>query len=272
MDELKIDTFDGLDELKIDTFDELDGLLREKRDLAAFRRVNFIYNFKDNDPDICRRARAAHRFLGALPQLQTLQLEDERTATGRLLQRAIPEASFAALKTVIWSSGTCPLNELLPLWGFPVEHIEVSVGEPVARSRKRWPAPNPSQRTLNLHLSTLADSTVAKLLRLSPRLKSLRYDHWCDVKCKWSFYIVVVSTNELRSAMAGLLGLDGSPAASPINPKGARPRPGRLLRKLRGNRLSRHTACQWPAGLAAEIPFSTQAKSPDRDAPRMVAG
>jgi hypothetical protein len=41
-----MDTSDELDELKIDTFGKLDELLRtvEKGDLAAFRRVNFIYN------------------------------------------------------------------------------------------------------------------------------------------------------------------------------------------------------------------------------------
>ena len=49
--ELKIDTSDKSDELKIDTFDELEELLCtvEERDLAAFRRVNFIYNI-DADP------------------------------------------------------------------------------------------------------------------------------------------------------------------------------------------------------------------------------
>jgi hypothetical protein len=62
--------------------------------------------------------------------------------------------------------------------------------------------------------------------------------------------------------MAGLLGLDGSPAASQINPKEARPRPGRLLRSLRGNRGPPYMASQWLAGLAAGIPFSTQAKAP----------
>jgi hypothetical protein len=31
-------------------------------------------------------------------------------------------------------------------------------------------------------------------------------------------------------------------------------------------------ASEWPAGLAAGIPFSAQAKNPDRDAPGMVAG
>ena len=158
--ELKIDTSDKSDELKIDTFDKLDELLRtvEKRDLAAFRRVNFIYNVDDNDPDIDGLELRTARFLGALPQLQTLQL-DGWTATGQLLQRAIAEASvtsFGELKTVIWGSYRSPLDELLPLWGFPVEHIEVSVAEPVARSRKRWPAPNPSLKRLNLHLSTIA--------------------------------------------------------------------------------------------------------------------
>jgi hypothetical protein len=68
-----MDTFDELDELKIDTFDKLDELLRtvEKRDLAAFRRVNFIFNVDDNDSDIDGLELRTARLLDALPQLQT---------------------------------------------------------------------------------------------------------------------------------------------------------------------------------------------------------
>jgi hypothetical protein len=172
-------------ELKIDTFDELDELLCtvEERDLAAFRRVNFIYNIDDGDLDIDWLELCTARFLGTLPQRQILQL-DGWTATGRLLQQAIAEASvtsFRELKTIIWGCDTSPLNELLPLWEFPVEHIEVSVAEPVPRSLKRWPDPTLSLKRLNLHLSTIADRTLAKLLRLSPCLELLRYDHWCHV-------------------------------------------------------------------------------------------
>jgi hypothetical protein len=182
--ELKIDTSDELDELKIDTFDKLD----EKRDLAAFRRVNFIYNVDDNDPDIDGLELRTARFLGALPQLQTLQLDGWRL-TGRLLQRVISEVnvtSFAALRTVVWGNGRSPLNELLPLWGFPVEHIEVSVAEPVARPRKRWPAPARSLKRLNLHLSTIAIPTIVKLLHRSPCLELFRYDLFCDPLSEWS--------------------------------------------------------------------------------------
>ncbi|KAN0081816.1 hypothetical protein V8E54_003114 [Elaphomyces granulatus] len=154
---LNIDTSD---ELKINV-DNLDELLRtvEEHNLAALQRVHFIYNFNDNVPGELELRTA--RFLGALPQLQTLQL-DGWTATEKLLQRAIAEASvtpFAALKTVIWGSAGSPLNELLPLWELPVEHIEVSA-DPAPRSHKN----------------------VMKLLRLSPCLESLRYDHWCHVE------------------------------------------------------------------------------------------
>jgi hypothetical protein len=112
---------DESDELKIDTFDKLDELLRtvEKHDLAAFRRVNFIYNVNYNDSDMDGQELRTARFLGALPRLQTLQL-DGFTATGQLLQRAITEASatsFGELKTVIWGSYRSPLDEVLPLWG-----------------------------------------------------------------------------------------------------------------------------------------------------------
>jgi hypothetical protein len=194
-DELKTDTSDKSDELKIDTFDKLDELLRtvEKQDLAAFRRVNFIYNVEYNDPDMDRQELRTARFLGALPRLQRLQL-DGFTATGQLLQRAITEASatsFGELKTVIWGSYRSPLDEVLPLWGFPVEHIEVSVAEPVSRSRKSWPAPNPSLKRLNLHLSTIEHRTLEKLLHLSPYLELLRYDHWCQVWSEWSSYVEV---------------------------------------------------------------------------------
>jgi hypothetical protein len=56
-------------ELKIDTFDELDELLCtvEERDLAAFRRVNFIYNIDDGDLDIDWLELCTARFLGTLP-------------------------------------------------------------------------------------------------------------------------------------------------------------------------------------------------------------
>jgi hypothetical protein len=182
--ELRTDTYDKSDVLKIDTFDKLDDLLRtaEKHDLAAFRNVNFNYDVNHNDPDIDGLELRTARFLGALPQLQTLQLDGYR-ATGQLLQRAITEASatsFGELKTVIWGSNTSLLDELLPLWRFPVEYMEVSVAEPVARSRKPWPAPNPSLKGLNLHLSTIEHRTLKKLLHLSPCLEILRCDHWCQ--------------------------------------------------------------------------------------------
>jgi hypothetical protein len=182
--QLNIDTSD---ELKINV-DNLDELLRtvEEHNLAAFQRVNFIYNVDDNVPGELELRTA--RFLGAL-QLQTLQL-DGWMATEKLLQRAIAEASvtpFAALKTVIWGSGRSPLNELLSLWGFPMEHIEVSVADPAPWSRTRWPAPTRSLRRLNLNLSTIADNNAMKLLRLSPCLESLRYDHLCHLEREWPF-------------------------------------------------------------------------------------
>jgi hypothetical protein len=64
----------------------LDELLRtvEKRDLAAFRRVNFIYDFDDYDPDIDKLELRTPRFLSSLPHVQTLQL-DGWNLTGRLL-------------------------------------------------------------------------------------------------------------------------------------------------------------------------------------------
>ena len=86
--ELKINT----NKLKLDTnkpnlhtFDRLDELLHtvEKRDLAAFRRVNFIYDFDDNDPDIDKLELRTARFLSSLPHVQTLQL-DRWNLTGRL--------------------------------------------------------------------------------------------------------------------------------------------------------------------------------------------
>ena len=102
----------------------------------------------------------------------------------QLLQRAITEASatsFRELKTIIWGLHPNPLDEMLPLWGLPVEHIEVSVREPVAWSHEPWPAPNPSLKRLNLHSSAIEHSTLEKLLRLSPCLEVLRYHHLCNV-------------------------------------------------------------------------------------------
>jgi hypothetical protein len=93
---------------------------------------------------------------------------------------------FRELKTVIWGSHDSPLDELLPLWRFSVEHIEVRVAEPVTRSRKHWPAPTSSLRRLNLHRSTITDGAFADLLKLSPCLELLRYDHLCHVDCEWS--------------------------------------------------------------------------------------
>jgi hypothetical protein len=198
-DELKIDTDElkiDADELKIDTnklkitfFDRFNELLRtvEKRNLATFRRVNFIYDVNNDEPDIDELELRTARFLGSLPQLQTLQL-DGWASTGRLLQRTIAEAtvtSFRELKTVIWGSHGSPLDELLPLWTFPVEHIEVIVTEPVARS---WPAPTSSLRRLNLHCSTITDRTLKELLSLSPCLELLRYHHLCHVDRKLSSF------------------------------------------------------------------------------------
>jgi hypothetical protein len=81
--ELEMDTSDELDELKIDTFDKLDELLRtvEKRDLAAFRRFNFICNVDDNDSNIDGLELRMARLLDALPQLQMLQLYGPRLRT-----------------------------------------------------------------------------------------------------------------------------------------------------------------------------------------------
>ena len=195
--ELVTDT-DESDVLKIDTFDKLDELLYTagKHDLAAIRKVNFIYNVDDNHLDKEQELCTA-RFLGALPQLQTLRLDQTRywqdsgywrlpasKAMGQLLQRAITEASarsFGELKTIIWGAYTNLLDEMLPLWGLPVEHIEVSVREPVAWSHEPWPAPNPSLKRLNLHSSAIEHSTLEKLLRLSPCLEVLRYHHLCNV-------------------------------------------------------------------------------------------
>jgi hypothetical protein len=82
--ELKIDTNES-DELllKIDTFDRLHELLHtvKKRDLAAFRRVHFIYDVDDEDSDIDRLELYTARFLCSLPQLQMLQLDGAITAT-----------------------------------------------------------------------------------------------------------------------------------------------------------------------------------------------
>jgi hypothetical protein len=176
---LKLDTNKAT--VKLDTFNKLDELLRtvEKRDLAAFRRVNFIYDFDDYDPDIDELELRTARFLSSLPHVQTLQL-DGWILTGRLLQRTIAEGTlmpFRELKTVILGSHDSPLDELLPLWSFSVEHIEVRVAEP--RSRKHWPAPTSSLRMLNLHRSTITDHTFADLLNFSPCLELLRYDHLC---------------------------------------------------------------------------------------------
>jgi hypothetical protein len=86
-------------------------------------------------------------------------------------------------KVAIWGKDKRPLDELLPLWGLPfLEHIEVSVAEPVAGSDQCWPAPTRSLRRLNLYRSTVANRTVAKLLDISPRLELFRYDHWCDAE------------------------------------------------------------------------------------------
>ena len=85
-------------------------------------------------------------------------------------------------KTIWVCDGSSPLNELLPLWRFPVEHIEVNMKEPAPKS---WPDPTLSLKRLNLDYSTITDCALAKLLRLSPCLESLRYDHFCHVSCEW---------------------------------------------------------------------------------------
>ena len=202
-DELNIDTDElniDADELKIDThkrkitFHRLDELLRtvEKCDLAAFRRVNFMYDVNEYDLDIDKLELRTARFLGSLSQLQTLQL-DGWEFTGQLLKRTIAEAtvtSFRELKTVIWGSHPSPLDELLPLWRFSVEHIEVRAAEPVTRLlRKHLPAPTSSLKRLNLHRSTITDRTLGTLLSLSPCLELLRYNHLCHVDSEWSTQI-----------------------------------------------------------------------------------
>jgi hypothetical protein len=198
--ELVTDASDESDVLKIDTFDKLDELLHTagKRDLAAIRQFNFIYNVDDDHLDRGLELQTA-RFLGALPQLQILQLDQTvpwqlptSKAMSQLLQRAITEASatsFRELKTIIWGLYKNTLDEMLPLWGFPVEHIEVSVREPVAWPYRPWPAPNPSLKRLNLHSSTIQENTLEKLLHLSPCLEVLRHVHSCNVSAvssEWS--------------------------------------------------------------------------------------
>ena len=194
-DKVKIDA-DKL-EIYIDrkqkiTFDRLDKLLRtvEKSNLATFRRVNFFYDVNQNDPDIDELELRTARFLGSLPQLQTLHLQ-RFASTGRLLQQTIAEAtvtSFRELKTVIWDTDRSRLDELLPLWMFPVEHIEVKVKEPVSWPGQHWPAPTYSLKRLNLHRSSITDRTLGKLLSLSPCLELLRYDHLCHADCKLSSF------------------------------------------------------------------------------------
>ena len=71
-------------------------------------------------------------------------------------RREYPDA-LRGIETVICGCHGSPLDELLPLWRFSVEHIEVRVAEPVAQSRKHWPAPTSSLRKLNLqsHIAPL---------------------------------------------------------------------------------------------------------------------
>ncbi|KAN0083337.1 hypothetical protein V8E54_002425 [Elaphomyces granulatus] len=188
-DELKINTRLNTNKPKLDPFDRLDELLRtvEKYDLTTFRRVHFIYGF-GRDTDIDKLELRMARFLSSLPHVQTL-LIDGWPLKGQLLQRTIVEGTlmpFRELKTVIWGTHLNPLDELLSLWGFSVEHIEVIAAEPVVKSHKHWPAPTSSLRKLNLHHSTITYRTLANLLNLSPRLEFFRYEHLCNVDSEWS--------------------------------------------------------------------------------------
>ena len=190
-DELKINTTLNTNKPNLDPFDRLDELLRtvEKYDLTTFRRVHlhFIYGL-GRDTDIDKLELRMARFLSSLPHVQTLQL-DKWPSNGQLLQRTIVEGTlmpFRELKTVIWGTHRNPLDELLPLRGFSVEHIEVIAEEPVAKSHKHWPAPTSSLRKLNLHHSTVTYRTLANLLNLSPRLEFFRYEQRCNIDSEWS--------------------------------------------------------------------------------------
>ena len=218
--ELVTDISNESDVLKIDTFDKLDELLHTagKNDLATIQQVNFTYNVDDLRLDKGLELRTA-RFLGALPQLQTLQLDQplqlDQTphwhlhaskAMGQLLQRAIAEASatsFRELKIIIWGLHPNPLDEMLPLWGLPVEHIEVGLKEPVSWSHKPWPAPNLSLRRLNLHSSTIKHSTLEKLLHLSP-LEVLRYHRACDVSAPQDSSLLMAALRQVQSTLREL--------------------------------------------------------------------
>jgi hypothetical protein len=114
--------------------------------------------------------------------------------------------SFGELKTVIWGcDDTSPLNELLPLWRFPVEHIEVNMKEPAPKS---WPDPTLSLKRLNLDYSTITDCALAKLLRLSPCLESLHYDHWCHVDDEKRWQLCSDLTAALQQVKTTLRELD----------------------------------------------------------------
>jgi hypothetical protein len=117
--------------------------------------------------------------------------------------------SFGELKTVIWGcDDTSPLNELLPLWRFPVEHIDVSMEEPAAGSLTSWPALTLSLKRLDLHLSTIADRTLVKLLRLSPCLELLRYDRRCHAHDEERWQLCLDLTAALQQVKTTLRELD----------------------------------------------------------------
>jgi hypothetical protein len=81
------------------------------------------------------------------------------------------------------------------------------VAEPVARSLKDWPAPNPSLKRLNLHLSTIEHHTLKELLRLSLCLEFFRYDHWCQVWSELSsqWFVSSLTNSDPRQWLDGSL-------------------------------------------------------------------
>jgi hypothetical protein len=105
-------------------------------------------------------------------------------------------------KTIWVCDGSSPLNELLPLWRFPVEHIEVNMKEPAPKS---WPDPTLSLKRLNLDLDhhRLHPCEVT-----APLAESVHYDYRCHVDDEKRWQLCSDLTAALQQVKTTLRELD----------------------------------------------------------------
>ncbi|KAE8309264.1 hypothetical protein BDV41DRAFT_580696 [Aspergillus transmontanensis] len=89
-----------------------------------------------------------------------------------------------------------PMDELRLLWSFPsIESIEACLDDPIC-TPDIWPTTKTLTK-LKLNRSSISEESLAIILQASPSLKSLHYDHQCNVAGEKAWH----DGNRLRGAL-----------------------------------------------------------------------